>query len=72
MIVTATQGAHLLGIPASTIRAWRKTRGLVPCAIYNDGGVEYRLADLEALAETTRRRRYAPRPGRRDIASGQR
>lgn len=61
-LVTATEGAERLGVPAGTIRSWRSQHRVTPVMIDVDGRILYDLAELRDLAAATRRRgRHAAR-----------
>ena len=64
-VVTPREAEEQLGIPASSIRAWASQKRLFAVSIDRNRSRWYRLADVLALAATTRRRVRHARPRRR-------
>jgi len=64
--ITARQAETQLGVPASTIRAWasKSKQRLYAVGIDPWGRKLYRLSDVLALRDATRRRTYHSRPTR--------
>ena len=70
-VITAREAESMLGIPASSIRAWASQQRLFAVSIDADGSRWYLLADVLALREMTRRRARHARPSRCSTARSQ-
>jgi DNA-binding transcriptional MerR regulator len=62
--VTAREAEEQLNVPASTVRAWASQGRLHAVSIDAKGRRWYRLSDVLALRDSTRRRGRHTRPNR--------
>lgn len=63
-VVTAREAQDMLGIPAGTIRGWASQGRLFAVSIGERGERWYKLTDVLALRDSTRRRARHARPTR--------